>query len=264
MRALSIGQYVPGDSIVHRLDPRAKIGVVACVTVALFAVHRFEAFAVLAFLLAVAVAASRIPVWSVLRGIRAVSLILAITFVAHALRWGGPLAGVASVGPLWLDPAGAVTGAFFAARIVLLVICTSLLTLVTSPIELSDGLERLMRPLAALKVPVGDIAMMLTIALRFIPTTAYEAEQIITAQAARGARFDEGGPIKRAKALVPVLVPLFVTLFRRADELAIAMEARCYVSGRRRTRMRELAMRPADWAVLIGCGAACLTLAAAL
>lgn len=261
MRALSIGQFVPADSFVHRLDPRVKIGAVACVTLGLFAVHRFEAFAVFAAMLAVAVAASKVPVRSVLRGIKAVSFILAITLAAHSLRWGGPPAGAVGVGPLWVDPAGAMTGAFFAVRIVLLVVGTSLLTLATSPVALADGLERLMRPMSGLGIPVGDVAMMLTIALRFIPTTAHEAEQIMIAQAARGARFDEGGPIKRARALVPVLVPLFVNLFRRADELAIAMESRCYVSGRRRTRLHELAMRPTDWAVLGLWTAACVALA---
>jgi energy-coupling factor transport system permease protein len=261
MQVLSIGQYVPADSVVHRLDPRTKLGAVALVTIALFSVGRFEAYLVLVALLALAVRSSRLPVRSVLRGVKAVGLILAITLAAHALRWGSVPEGVLHAGPLWLDPAGAVTGAFFALRIVLLVVVTSMLTLTTSPVALADGLERLMRPLAVFKVPVGDIAMMLTIALRFIPTTAYEAEQIMLAQAARGARFDQGGPIKRARALVPVLVPLFVNLFRRADELAIAMEARCYASGRRRTRMNELAMRAVDWAVLGALVALCAGLA---
>lgn len=261
MRTLSIGQYVPADSIVHRLDPRTKIGAVACITVALFSVVRFEAFAVLAAMIAAAIAASKVPVRSALRGIKAVGLILAITLAAHSVRWGAAPAGAIGAGPLWLDPAGLATGAFFAARIVLLVVGTSLLTLTTSPVALADGLERLMRPLETLHVPVGDIAMMLTIALRFIPTTAYEAEQIMLAQAARGARFDEGGPLKRARALVPVLVPLFVNLFRRADELAVAMESRCYVSGRRRTRLHELTMGPVDRVVLAGWAAVCLVLA---
>lgn len=250
MRVSSIGQYVPADSVVHRLDPRTKLGVVALVTIALFRATSFEAYMLLVVLLISAVHASRLPARSVLRGIKAVGFILAITLAAHSLRWGSVPAGVLHAGPVWIDPAGATTGAFFALRIVLLVVVTSMLTLTTSPVALADGLERLMRPLAALKVPAGDIAMMLTIALRFIPTTAYEAEQVMLAQAARGARFDEGGPIRRARALVPVLVPLFVNLFRRADELAIAMEARCYASGRRRTRMNELAMQPRDWVVL--------------
>jgi energy-coupling factor transport system permease protein len=264
MQPLSIGQYIPADSVVHRLDPRTKLAAVALVTLALFSVVRFEGFAVLVAVLVLAVRASRLPVRSVLRGVKAVGLILAITLVAHSLRWGNVPAGALRAGPLWLDPAGAMIGAFFAVRIVLLVVATSMLTLTTSPVALADGLERLMRPLAALRVPVGDIAMMLTIALRFIPTTAYEAEQIMLAQAARGARFDQGGPIKRARALVPVLVPLFVNLFRRADELAIAMEARCYASGRRRTRMNELAMRAVDWVVLAVLTVLCAGLAAGM
>ncbi|MCX8007245.1 MAG: energy-coupling factor transporter transmembrane protein EcfT [Coriobacteriia bacterium] len=264
MRGLSIGQYIPADSFVHRLDPRTKLGGVAFLTLALFSVRRFEAFALIGAMIAASVAASSLPVRSVLRGVKAVSLVLAITLAAHALRWGAATEGAMALGPLWFDPAGFVRGAFFAVRIVLLVVGTSLLTLATSPVALADGLERLMRPLATLGVPVGDVAMMLTIALRFIPTTAYEAEQVMVAQAARGARFDEGGPIRRARALVPVLVPLFVNLFRRADELAVAMEARCYVSGRRRTRMHELRMHLSDWVVLVVWAGACLALALAM
>ncbi len=154
------------------------------------------------------------------------------------------------LGPIAVDGPGLLTGIFFAFRIVLLVVGTSLLTLTTSPVALTDGLERLMRPLERLRFPAGEVAMMLTIALRFIPTTAQEAEKILVAQTARGARFDEGGPIRRAKAFGPVLVPLFVNLFRRADDLATAMESRCYRGGIGRTRLHEAVMRPADWAVL--------------
>jgi energy-coupling factor transport system permease protein len=133
----------------------------------------------------------------------------------------------------------------------LLVVGTSLLTLTTSPVALTDALERLMRPLERLRVPVGDVAMMLTVALRFIPTTAEEAEKVVLAQAARGARFDSGGPVRRARAYVPVLVPLFVNLFRRADELAVAMESRCYRGGRGRTRLHESRLRGVDWTVML-------------
>jgi energy-coupling factor transport system permease protein len=142
-----------------------------------------------------------------------------------------------------------VTGAFFVVRIVLLVVGTSVLTLTTSPVALTDALSSIMAPLRAVRVPVDDAAMMFAIALRFVPTTAEEAEKIIVAQTARGAVFDEGGPITRARAWVPVLVPLFVNLFRRADDLAVAMESRCY-TGSGRTRLRELRMRNADWIVL--------------
>jgi energy-coupling factor transport system permease protein len=143
-----------------------------------------------------------------------------------------------------------MTGLFFATRVVLLVIGTTLLTLTTSPIALTDALSRLMMPLRPFRFPVDDVAMMFSIALRFIPTTAEEAEKIVVAQAARGARFDEGGVVRRARAWVPVLVPLFVNLFRRADNLALAMESRCY-TGQRRTRLHASRMRTSDWVVLV-------------
>ncbi|MBU4555480.1 MAG: energy-coupling factor transporter transmembrane protein EcfT, partial [Actinobacteria bacterium] len=143
------------------------------------------------------------------------------------------------------------TGVFFALRIVLLVMGTSLVTLTTSPVQLTDGLERVLSPLERFRVPVGELAMMLTIALRFIPTTAEEAEKIIVAQTARGARFDKGGIIKRARAYVPVLVPLFVSLFRRADELATAMETRCYRGGTGRTRLHLSVLGRSDWGIML-------------
>ena len=173
---------------------------------------------------------------------------LAFTLAVNALRWRPP-AALVRLGPLAIDRAGLATGLFFVARIVLLVTGTSLLTLTTPPVALTDALARLMRPLRVVHVPVDDIATMFSIALRFIPTTAEEAEKIVVAQTARGAVFDEGGPIRRARAWVPVLVPLLVNLFRRADDLAVAMESRCY-TGVGRTRLHEPRMRAIDWAVL--------------
>ena len=169
-----------------------------------------------------------------------------------------PAAALVRIGPLAVDGAGLSTGAFFAVRIVLLVVCTSLITLTTSPVALTDAMSRFMRPFRLLRVPVDDVSMMFSIALRFIPTTAEEAEKIIVAQSARGAVFDEGGPLRRARAWVPVLVPLFVSLFRRADALAIAMESRCY-TGVGRTRLHEPSMRRSDWVTL--CVALVLTFA---
>jgi energy-coupling factor transport system permease protein len=162
------------------------------------------------------------------------------------------------IGPVAVYSHGVLAGAFFAVRILVLVVGTTLLTLTTSPVQLSGGLERVMAPLKLVRVPVGDLAMTLTIALRFIPTTAEEAEGIVMAQQARGAVFDKGGPIARAKAYAPVLVPLFFQLFRRADALATAMEARCYRGSEGRTRMREDRMGPVDWIVMLGVGAALL------
>lgn len=246
----AFGQYVPVESSIHALDAKAKMGLVAAFTVALFLVDGLLGLAVVGLFAVAAVTISHVPWRIALRGIRAVTLILVITLVVHAVRWNAATASLVRLGPLAIDAEGLRTGIFFAARIVLLVIGTSLLTLTTSPVALTDGLERVMRPLEAVRFPAGEVAMMLTIALRFIPTTAEEAEKIIVAQMARGARFDEGGPIKRARAYAPVLIPLFVNLFRRADDLATAMEARCYRGGIGRTRLHEAHMRPNDWAVL--------------
>ena len=253
MRITGIGQYVPADSPVHRLDAAAKIGVVAAFTVALFLLHGFAGLAVLAAAVAGATAVSHVPVRAVARGLKAVAFIMVLTIVANALRWQ-PADALVRLGPLAVDGTGLRTGVFFAVRIMLLVTGTSLLTLTTSPVQLAGGIERVLAPLKAVRVPVGDLAMTLTIALRFIPTTAEEAERIMTAQQARGASFDAGGPVVRARAYAPVLVPLFFQLFRRADALATAMEARCYRGSEGRTRLVEARMRAADWVTLLATG----------
>jgi energy-coupling factor transport system permease protein len=251
MRGMSgIGQYVPLDSPLHRLDAAAKLGMAAALTVGLFTTSGFAGLAVLALAVGLAVLVSRVPARAVARGLRAVGFIVVFTLAANALRWE-PVAALARIGPLGVDAAGLRTGAFFAVRILTLVVGTSLLTLTTSPVQLSGGLERVMAPLKLLRVPVGDLAMTLTIALRFIPTTAEEAEAVVMAQQARGAVFDRGGPVARARAYAPVLVPLFFQLFRRADALATAMEGRCYRGSEGRTRMRQDRMGPADWAAMI-------------
>ncbi|PKQ09993.1 MAG: transporter [Actinobacteria bacterium HGW-Actinobacteria-9] len=252
--SMPFGQYVPVDSPVHRLEARAKMGIVAAFTTLLFATGGFAGLAIAAGFTAVGIAVSRVPVRLALRGLKAISFLLVFTLAAHALRWNPATVTLFRIGPLGVDGPGLLTGAYFASRVVLLVAGTSLLTLTTSPVELTDGLERLMRPLGRIGIPVGELAMMLTIALRFIPTTAEEAEKIVMAQAARGAKFDSGGPVRRARAYVPVLVPLFVGLFRRADELATAMESRCYHGGPHRTRLRISELTATDWnaMVLIG------------
>jgi len=247
---VAFGQFVPVESPVHSLDAKAKMGLVAAFTLALFLINGLPGMGVAAAVVIGAVSASKVPWRIALRGIRAVLLILTITLAAHALRWNPATVSLVRIGPLAIDATGLLEGIFFVVRIVLLVVGTSLLTLTTSPVALTDGLERVMRPLSRLGFPAGEVAMMLTIALRFIPTTAQEAEKLIVAQTARGARFDEGGPLKRARAYAPVLVPLFVNLFRRADDLATAMEARCYRGGVGRTRLYESRMNPSDWAVL--------------
>jgi energy-coupling factor transport system permease protein len=247
---VAFGQYVPAESPVHALDAKTKMGLVAAFTGAIFGVRGFAGLGVMAIFVVAAVGLSRVPWRIAVRGIKALSVVLAFTLLVHALRWNPATVSLVRLGPLAVDGPGLLTGLFFAVRIVLLVVGTSLLTLTTSPVQLTDGLERVMRPLERVRFPAGEVAMMLTIALRFIPTTAQEAEKIVIAQTARGARFDEGGPLARARALVPVLVPLFVNLFRRAEDLALAMESRCYRGGAGRTRLNEAMMRGADWAVL--------------
>jgi energy-coupling factor transport system permease protein len=246
-----IGQYVPIDSPVHRLDAAAKVVIAFAFTLGLFLAAGMTGLGVFAVLCVAAIAVARVPARVALRGVRTVGLILLFTVAANALRWQPATVALLRVGPLAVDGPGLAAGVFFAARIVLLVVGTSLLTLTTSPVELASGLERLMAPLGRIGVPVGELAMTLTIALRFIPTTVEEADRIVTAQRARGASFDTGGPIRRARAYTPVLVPLFFNLFRRADELATAMEARCYHGTAGRTRLNARRMRAADWTAIV-------------
>ncbi len=252
------GQYVPGVSAVHKTDARVKLAAVLAFTLVLFATSGWQALVSAGVVLVALVAVSGIPPRLLLRGLRPILWIAAFTIVVNALRWQAPQVWF-GLGPLGVDAQGLGRGLYFAVRIVLLVVGTSLVTLTTSPVALTDAMASLMYPLRLVKVPVDDIAMMLSIALRFVPTTAEEAERIVVAQTARGAVFDQGGPIKRARAWVPVLVPLFVRLFRRADDLALAMESRCY-TGVGRTRLKEQAMVTGDWVVLV-CTAAMATAA---
>ncbi len=245
-----LGQYVPVASPVHALDAVGKLMLVGGMTAVVFLLDGFAGLFVVGLLVAAAVGVSRVPPRVALRGLRSVAIILTFTLVAHTLRWGAdPSDALLSLGRLHVSAEGLLTGTFFALRIVVLVVGTSLLTLTTSPVDLAEGLERLMRPLARVRFPAHDVAMMMSVALRFIPATAEEAERIVIAQTARGARFGQGGPVRRARAYLPVLVPLFVGLFRRADRLATAMEARCYRGGEGRTRLREARMSAQDWVV---------------
>lgn len=253
-----LGQYVPGNSPVHRMDARAKLGVTAVFTVLVFTLSTWAGFGIIGVAVAFAVLASRVPPRAVLRGLKPVLLLLIFTLAANGLRWNSP-DPLVHLGPLGIDAVGLSRGVFFGVRILMLVVGTSLVTLTTSPVDLTDALAILMKPLSVVRFPSEDAAMMLSIALRFVPTTAEEAERIVVAQTARGALFDEGGPVRRARAWIPVLIPLFVRLFRRADDLAVAMESRCY-SGRGRTRLRQSVMKASDWVILLGalCGAVIL------
>lgn len=245
------GQFVPGDSPVHRLEPRAKIAVTAVFSIGLFLVSTWAGLAVAALAVAGAVVLSRVPWRLVGRGLLPIAFILTFTVLINAVVRSSAPNTILVLGPLAISGPGLERGLFFALRIVILVLGTTLVTLTTSPVALTDGIARMLSPLERFRFPATDVAMMLSVALRFIPTTAEEAETIVVAQAARGAKFGEGNPLRRARAYAPVLVPLFVALFRRANDLALAMDARCY-RGTGRTRLHESRLGPADWTTLVG------------
>ncbi len=240
-----MGQYYPVESPVHAMDPRAKIAIAVIFMVVLFVGNNFYAFLVMGAFAFLAAAASRVPAGLLLRGLRPIVFIMAFTMVLHLFLTPGP--AIFKIGPVTATWSGLVQGLFIGVRLVILIIFTSLLTLTTSPIELTDGLEDILKPFTSIGVPAHELAMMMTIALRFIPTLLEEAERIMKAQMARGADFESGNMVKRAKSLVPLLVPLFVSAFRRADDLAMAMEARCYRGGEGRTRMRQFHLHARDF-----------------
>jgi energy-coupling factor transport system permease protein len=242
-------QYYPGDSALHRADPRAKFVAVTALAVALFTRDSFAALAVYAATGAAAFAVSRVPVRWVWRGLRPVLWLIGLTFFAQVLF--APGEPFFALGPFELSWEGLRLAGFLSVRLVVLILIGSVLTLTTPPVALTDALAWLGRPLRRLRVPSDELALMVTIALRFIPTLLVELDTIMRAQRARGADFSSGGPLRRARALVPVLVPLFVVSFRRADELALAMEARCYTPGAARTRLHPLRARPADAVLLV-------------
>jgi len=260
LKGVPIGQFVPGRSVVHRLDPRTKIVLTALFITVLFVARGAGGYLAVAAFTAVAVLLSGIRFSLVLRSMRPLLFIIGLTVLLHAFMTAGE--PVFSLGPLTATRQGLTSGGLMAVRLALLIITTSLLTFTTSPIDLTDGLERLMAPFARIGVPAHELAMMMTIALRFIPTLMEEADKIMKAQMARGADFESGNIVQRARSLVPLLVPLFVSAFRRADELALAMEARCYRGGKDRTRMRTLTLTSAD--VYAGAAAGVLTVGVVL
>lgn len=244
IRDITLGQYYPGNSFIHRLDPRVKILATVFYIVALFVVADFIGFAVAFIGLAVIIAVSRVPLRFILRGLKPVFLILAFTFLINMFMVKGePLV---TLGFLTITREGLRTAVFMAVRLILLIIGASLLTLTTKPISLTDGMEALLSPFKRFGLPAHELAMMMTIALRFIPTLLEETDKIMKAQQARGADFESGNLIRRAKALIPILVPLFISAFRIAQDLAMAMEARCYGGNIQRTRMNGMKLKSRD------------------
>lgn len=249
LKDITLGQYFPGNSVVHRCDPRTKLILVTVYIVALFVAKSYVTYALMLLALVLCVAVSRIKPIALLRGLKPLLIIIIFTAVLNLFYSAGD-----PIVEFWIfkiTREGIRTAAFMVVRIIMLVVGTFLLTYTTSPIALTDGMEKLFGPLKKIKIPVHEMSMMMSIALRFIPTLIEETDKIMSAQKARGADFETGNLIQKAKALLPLLVPLFVSAFRRADELATAMESRCYHGDKGRTRMKQLHFAGRDFGGLL-------------
>ena len=251
LKDITLGQFFPGNTLVHRLDPRTKILAVILYIVALFSADSVLTYVIVAAVLAASILVSKVPFKSLTKGLKPILIIVIFTAVMNLFFTSGTPLGTG-----WLlshiTQEGLRSAIYMILRIVMLIMGTFLLTYTTSPISLTDGLESLLGFLKKIKAPVHELSMMMSIALRFIPTLIEEMDKIMSAQKARGADFESGNIFQRAKALVPILVPLFISAFRRADELATAMECRCYHGGEGRTALHVLRYKTADWLTLAG------------
>ncbi|MDR0817890.1 MAG: energy-coupling factor transporter transmembrane protein EcfT [Clostridiales Family XIII bacterium] len=249
IRDITIGQYYPEYSIIHKLDPRFKIVATLVYIASLFIIGGFAGYIVIFVAVAAVIAASKVPVRFILRGLKPIMIIILFTFVLNMLMTQGHI--------LWqwhfirITEEGLYNAVFMALRLILLIIGTSLLTLTTKPMKLTDGIESLLVPFKKMGAPTHELAMMMTIALRFIPTLLEETDKIMKAQQARGADFESGSLFRRAKALIPLLVPLFIGAFRIAQDLAMAMEARCYRGGEGRTKLNPLKYKRRDFVATV-------------
>ena len=250
LKDITLGQYFPGKTVVHRLDPRTKLLMTVLYIVALFVAQGWIAYGIVFAFLVMSIALSRIRPKAVLRGLKPVVIVVIFTAVLNLFYTGGEHVLVRFWG-LTITWEGIQAALFMGTRIIMLITGTFLLTYTTSPIALTDGLESLLNPLKKIRLPVHELTMIMCIALLFIPTLIEETDKIMSALKARGADFESGNLLQRAKALVPILVPLFISAFRRADELATAMECRCYQGGNGRTKLKVLKFAPRDGAALI-------------
>ena len=252
LRDITIGQYYPVDSVVHRLDPRTKILLTFAYIISLFLINSVWGYVFVGVALYLAIKTTKVPIKFMLKGLKGIMFLLLFTAVLNVFFTGGEH----EIVRWWIFTItleGIIIAVQMAVRLVLLIIGSSILTLTTSPIQLTDGIESLLNPFRKIGVPAHEIAMMMSIALRFIPILLEETDKIMKAQTARGADFESGNIIQRAKAMVPIMVPLFISAFRRAEELAMAMEARCYRGGEGRTRMNSLKYHNIDqYAFAIG------------
>ena len=245
IRDITIGQYYPADSIVHKLDPRVKLFSTLIYIIALFIYKGLAGFLLITGFLVAAIKLSKVPFKFIVKGLKAIVMLLIITAMFNLFLTPGDVTFF-KWGVFQISDTGIKTAVMMMIRLIYLIIGTSLMTLTTTPNQLTDGLEKSLSPLNKINVPVHAIAMMMSIALRFIPILIEETDKIMKAQMARGADFENGNIIKKAKAMVPILVPLFVSAFRRADDLAMAMEARCYNGGEGRTKMKPLKYNSSD------------------
>lgn len=249
LKDITIGQHYPTNSLIHKLDSRMKLIATFIFMVSLFIINKFWPYLIIVSSLVAVIKLSNIPVKYILKGLKPLRWIILFTFVLNVFFLPGDV--IWSLGFIKVTSQGLEQAIFMAVRLILLVVGTSLLTLTTSPMELTDGIERLLKPFEKVGMPVHELAMMMTIALRFIPTLLDETDKIMKAQMSRGADFESKNIINRAKSLVPLLVPLFVSAFRRATELSTAMEARCYRGGYNRTKMKEAIMKKSDYISVI-------------
>ena len=245
LKDITLGQYYQTDSVIHRLDPRVKLVTTICFIISLFVVDNWVGYVLAGVFLVLVIALSKVPPSFMVRGMKSIVFLLIMAVVCNLfLTQGEPLV---TIWKLTITKEGVIQAGKMAVRLVFLITGSSVMTLTTTPNQLTDGLEKLLKPLNAIRVPVHEIAMMMSIALRFIPILIEETDKIMKAQIARGADFESGNLIKKAKSLVPLLVPLFISAFRRANDLAMAMEARCYRGGEHRTKMKPLIYRKRDW-----------------
>lgn len=249
LKDITLGQYFPGNSLLHRFDPRSKIIFTVLFIAAIFLCKGLVSYGITLLILLMMISISKVQPRVFLKGMKPVVFIVVCTAILNLFYTSGTV--LWSWGILKITEEGIWKAGFMVLRILMLIACTLLLTYTTSPILLTDGLEKLLRPLKKLNFPVHELSMMMSIALRFIPTLIQETDKIISAQKARGADFDSGNLIQKAKALIPILIPLFISSFRRAEELAIAMECRCYHGDEGRTSLRQLHYAGRDYGLIV-------------
>ena len=249
LQNITLGQFFPGKSILHRLDPRTKIILLVTLMIPIFAADGWKAYALLSVMTAALIFLSKVPPLTVIKSVKPLSWIILFTLLIHFVSHDGEV--IAKFYVFKITTEGIVYGLQISLRLILLIMLSSLLTFTTSPLKLTDATEKLLSPLKKIGVPSHELAMMMTIAIRFVPTLLEETDKIIKAQKSRGLDFSSGGIVKRLRSMVPILVPLFLSSFRRADDLALAMEARCYRGGEGRTHMKQLHLTGLDFGAAI-------------